>query len=182
MIYFCKNDENLFDRPEILKYLPEKRQEKANKLKMSADKNNAVIAWLLLVYALKNPRLPDFSYYENGKPYFKEFPDIHFNISHCKQGVVCGVSNKEIGVDIQDIRPFNLSLAKRVCNSYELEFLNNAKNKEYEFIKLWTKKEAILKQSGTGIYGGIKNAIPDLDRGIEVKTYCYNDYIISVCE
>ena len=179
MVYFCKNNENLFDISEILKYLPEERRKKVDKLRINTDKNNAIIAWLLLMCGTKQLWLPDLSYDENGKPYFKEFPDTHFNISHCKYGVVCGISDKPIGVDIQDIRPFNLRVAKRVCNTSELEFLINTENKEYEFIKLWTKKEAALKKSGIGISGNIKNAITS---EISIKTYCYDNYIISVCE
>ena len=180
MIYFCEN-KTLFEG--ALKYLPEKRREKADRLSLTIDKNNSVIAWLLLSYALKQPYLPDFSYYENGKPYFGEFPDVYFNLSHCKTGVVCGVSHKPIGVDIQDVRPFSLSAAKRVCNESELEFLmsiENENDKEYEFTKLWTKKESIVKQSGIGISQNMKNAIPDCK--LSLKTYCYDKFVISACE
>ena len=177
MIYFCKNELINLD---MIKYLPEKRREKVDRLKQEIDKKNAIAAWLLLLYALKKTDLPDFSYDKNKKPYFKELPDFYFNISHCKIGAVCAVSESPVGVDIQDIRPFNLSAAKRVCNDSELKLLGNSQNIDYEFIKLWTKKESILKQSGKGIGGGIKSAIPDCK--FSVKTYCYENYIISICE
>ena len=179
MVYFCETADILEQKPELIKYLPIERRQKLERLRGKNDKNNSLIAWLLLMYALKKPYLPDFSYYERGKPYFKELPDIHFSISHCKTGVVVVISDKPIGVDIQDIRPFNRRTAERVCNEAELEFLLNSEDKACEFTKLWAIKESILKQSGAGIFGSIKNAISNCK--LPIKTYCYEKHIISVC-
>lgn len=37
---------------------------------------------------------------QGGKPYLLEAPYISFNISHTRGMVVCGISEKEIGVDV----------------------------------------------------------------------------------
>ena len=44
----------------------------------------------------------DIFYNENRKPYVKNNP-IYFNISHSGEYIVCVVSDKEIGVDIQEV-------------------------------------------------------------------------------
>ena len=182
MIYFCQNYDILSKKPELLRYLPPERLKKLGKLKVVSDKNNSLIAWLLLSCALKQPYLPDFSYHENGKPYFKELPTVDFSISHCKTGVVCAVSDSPIGIDIQDIRSVDFKVMERVCSKTELEFLLASDNRDYEFIKLWTLKESILKQSGIGISGNIKDAIENCNlQTLPTKTYCYEKFIISVC-
>ena len=48
---------------------------------------------------------------KNGKPYIESCP-IHFNISHCENTLVYAFSDKEIGIDIEKIRPISLSVAK----------------------------------------------------------------------
>ena len=49
----------------------------------------------LLAEALKREYriqvLPRIERTENGKPYFADYPEIHFNYSHCKNAVVCAV-------------------------------------------------------------------------------------------
>ena len=41
---------------------------------------------------------------ENGKPYIKNYPDYHFNISHSNGAVAIAFSDYPVGVDIEKIR------------------------------------------------------------------------------
>jgi 4'-phosphopantetheinyl transferase len=98
--------------------------------------------------------LPRFTYGENGKPYLTGKREIFFNISHCKTGVVCAISDKEVGVDMQDIQPFDRELAKRVCTAGERMQLEQSDTPDRLFCKWWTIKEAYIKRYGGSIADG----------------------------
>lgn len=36
-----------------------------------------------------------------GKPYFPEYPEICFNYSHADAGILCGIAETPLGVDIE---------------------------------------------------------------------------------
>ena len=57
---------------------------------------------------------------EFGKPYISG-DNIHYNISHSGDYVVCAVSNHEIGVDIQKVTGDHMKLAKRFFHPMEWE-------------------------------------------------------------
>ena len=43
---------------------------------------------------------------EHGKPYLKDFPHINYNISHTDGLVACGIGDRQLGIDVEKIRPF----------------------------------------------------------------------------
>lgn len=134
--------------------LPPERRQKALRYRFDIDRKMSVISYLLLLYTLKenygitNPRI---AYGRYGKPYLADYSDIYFNISHCPKGCVCAVSDKEIGVDIQDIRPFSWDIARRVFCENELKILEFTDDKAKLFTRIWTMKESYLKMTGEGI-------------------------------
>lgn len=99
---------------------------------------------------------------EAGKPYVKDLP-VEFNISHSGDVVVCAVDDKPVGIDIEKIRPIDLTVAKRICTDEELVYLFNHTPTEHDFVyttnheiltrffELWTAKEAYGKCIGVGI-------------------------------
>lgn len=114
----------------------------------------------------------------NGKPEYKkgkDIPEIYFNLSHSGEFVVCAVSHKPIGVDIEGNRKVSLKTAKRfftaaeykwVCgneNSNKDEQLEATLSQQKRFFRIWTMKEAYSKFTGIGIANGISQAefIPD---------------------
>lgn len=92
----------------------------------------------------------------NGKPYLKN-SSINFNISHCNNIVVVIISNKNVGIDIEDIKEFKKSIIRKVLTNNELIDLLSANNKNEYFFKLWTLKESFLKAIGTGLSYGMQN-------------------------
>ncbi len=124
---------------------------------------------------------------ERGKPY-TENCNIHFNISHSGDMVVCAVSDNPIGVDIEKIKPVDLKIAKKVFNNDELLYLFGTtppytfeKTDDIEilrrFFTLWTTKEAYVKFTGTGISENLKELSIKKDC---VVTEIRGDYVISV--
>lgn len=194
MIYICNSVDNaVIDESKWI--LPYERTEKAERYKMERDKKLCKIAYCLFAYGLydkygfdKNSAL-NWNKKKYGKPYLEQFPDIHFNISHCKYCAVCGFSEYEIGIDMQEY-PDNISdrLLKKVCSNDEILNIENSYSREKLFIKYWSLKESYLKCIGTGIRGKIS----DIDfHGInsdnferynkKFSVFQYDNYCMSIC-
>lgn len=90
----------------------------------------------------------------NDKPYFKDYPDIRFSISHSGDLVVLAMSDKEVGIDIEKIkdRPYE-QVAARTFSEGERREVTDLKS----FLAVWTKKEAYLKFTSEGL-GGMQAA------------------------
>lgn len=95
-----------------------------------------------------------------GKPYFLEYDYIRFNISHTERyiTVVVNDENMEIGIDIEEISDsYNKKIVERIFTEKERLAMENSRNKDTAFYKIWTLKEAYLKAKGSGITGEIRN-------------------------
>lgn len=90
---------------------------------------------------------------EGGKPYFPDFPQVHFNISHSQDVAVCAVGESPIGVDVEKIRPVRQSLARRMLTEGERRRLETLREdaRNMEMLCLWTLKESLAKALGTGL-------------------------------
>ena len=100
---------------------------------------------------------------EHGKPYLPDHPEIHFNSSHCKGLVVCGISDKEIGVDGEHVRSFDPRVMKRIFSAEERELVTLSEFPEMDFFRIWTLKEALGKYLGKGIFFGAERYSFSLD-------------------
>lgn len=104
-------------------------------------------------------------YYKgNGKPYLQDYP-LYFNLSHSGNYVVCAISTREVGVDIQEYKKADVErLARRFFSKEEQSFLKacaHEKEQNELFYHLWTRKEAYGKLTGEGIAAAIdKNVLP----------------------
>ena len=88
---------------------------------------------------------------EYGKPYIKEYPNIHFNISHCNNLIACSIDNYVNGIDVENIREYDDYVANRICSLEELKNLLNTDNREKLFFCIWTLKESLGKALGVGL-------------------------------
>lgn len=162
----------LFERPdlvsaeqleaEMLPLLPDWRRKQAMQFKHTLGQVLCAKAFLLLQEGLRKDYgyegLITFDYVANGKPVLRERPDIHFSLSHCKEGVLCVIDDLPIGCDIESVeRNVSQSLISYCCNEKEQAEIANVIHPEEAFIKLWTQKEAIIKLSGEGITSDLKN-------------------------
>lgn len=136
--------------------LPQWRREKALAYHFLIDQVLCAKAYLLLKQGLKtrygiedNPR---FGYVMHEKPVLTDYPHIHFNLSHCRQGVMCVIDDSPIGCDIEEIvTKLDIDLCHFCFNDNEVNTILSAADPCVEFTKLWTKKEAALKLTGEGI-------------------------------
>ena len=171
----------LFDELEkfnyeiIIELLPPERLEKLLKYKSAESRNLSAAAYMLLRFAVKDfaglDEVPEFSFNEHGKPYFKGVDDLFFNLSHCKYGVVCGVSGQEIGVDIQDVRKVSDGIIKKVMLPEEQQIISASADPERTFAKIWSMKESCVKLSGEGLSFGLKNV--DTTKIKNIRTWIY---------
>lgn len=97
---------------------------------------------------------PGYVYGKNGKPYLADH-SFQFNLSHSGPYVFCGVSEQEIGVDIQKMQKLkDLSLAKRFFSTEEFRALEECGDEDARrlmFFRLWVRKEAYGKLTGRGL-------------------------------
>ena len=180
----------LFDRLEQytdeayeahLVLLPHWRRKKALQCKKLDDRKRCVLAFVLLQRALREEygitEVPEFVYNEFGKPSFPNLP-IHFSLSHCKDAVVCAVSDHNIGIDVESIVPYNPDVARRVCTVSELEALRFSSQIDLDFTVLWSKKEAVAKFEGMGLSMELNKM--EMSR-YRIESACYEKVVLSVC-
>lgn len=130
-----------------------------------------------------------------GKPYFQDFPDFHYNISHSGRYVVCGVicggkDPQPIGIDIQEI-PTNpekvLKIADHFFSDEEKESLHalvrggDSSSALLLFCRYWTARESYMKLTGRGLAEPFNSFRPDLDHGRIRTTKSANGIYLTEC-
>lgn len=107
-----------------------------------------------------------------GKPYFPEYQEICFNYSHADAGILCGIAETPLGVDIERLIHPTERLIRAVCHENEKKMLLAIEDPAVQiryFSKIWTAKESYLKCIGTGIRQKLSNL--DLSEVLDGKTY-----------
>lgn len=133
-------------------------------------------------------KIEDFviTYNKNGKPLLNF---CFFNISHSGDYVICVLSDKEIGVDIQTLSPLKKRESYMLFCNAECRFVNGSCNIEQAFYTIWTMKEAYIKAVG-GVLSDCGKTCFVTESG-ELKTelngYCFKtqiakDYVCTICE
>ena len=90
---------------------------------------------------------------EKGKPFIVGVENVFFNISHSGDYVVCAVSDREIGIDIEKRAKARMEVAGRFFHGEEvaqLKMLEEYKQDQL-FFNYWSVKESFLKYIGTGL-------------------------------
>jgi 4'-phosphopantetheinyl transferase len=175
-----------FDLEAALQELSPQRREQALKFKFEQGQRLSVLAYLLLKKGLREEygitENPVFEYGEHGKPSIVGHPEIHFNLSHCKEAAVCVISNHPVGIDVESIREYRESLVRYTMNDDEVRLIESSEHPDVAFIRLWTMKEAVLKLIGTGISNDIKNVLVDTPYHLTTVEASSGRYIYTVSE
>jgi len=172
-----------FDLEAALREISEQRREQALKFKFEQGQRLCVLAYQLLKQGLREvygiTENPVFEYNEHDKPSIVGHPEIHFNLSHCKEAAACVVSDQPVGIDVESIREYKEPLAHYAMNDEEVRQIEASDNPAAAFIRLWTMKEATLKLIGTGISDDLKTAIDH--EQFQYTTVERATYIYTVC-
>jgi 4'-phosphopantetheinyl transferase len=91
----------------------------------------------------------------NGKPRLAA-GDLQFNVAHSSDLALIAITcDGEIGVDLEELRPVgeSLEIAESNFHPNELAAIRRAceADVDREFLRCWTRKEAIVKALGVGI-------------------------------
>jgi 4'-phosphopantetheinyl transferase len=137
------------------------KAERINRLKHERDRNLAIAAHRLLCWGLKNeyditPAEDGWREGYKGKPYLKDVSGIYFSISHSGSMAMCVIDEKEVGADIQIVKPLGDKVAELVLSDQEKRAYYDSGNHKDLFYKIWVLKEAYLKYKGSGI-GNLQN-------------------------
>ena len=143
-----------------LAQLPLWRREKVDRLRFPEGKRLSLGAGLLLNMALAQHHVDALSATVEtsplGKPFLPDYPDIHFNLSHSENRVLCVISDLRCGCDVERLGRGSFRLARRFYAEEEQERLTAADEQtapaEWQalFARIWTRKESYLKADGRG--------------------------------
>jgi 4'-phosphopantetheinyl transferase len=118
---------------------------------------------------------------ECGKPYLKDRPEVHFNLSHSGRYVVLAWGDTPVGVDVQQHNAADpRSLGKRFFTDDELRYAQGDTGRFYE---IWTKKESFLKYTGKGLSMGLRS-FSVLAPAPGIRYFCRTlgtDHSLSLC-
>lgn len=195
MIYLFDELEAITEAEYAAAYelLFDERKRKTARYWFKTDRILSTFSYILLLYAIKNEgRLsdmqPEFSYNRYGKPYFlpETLRDVCFNFSHCARGIVCCISDREVGVDIEAYVHDTDNIKDLVLHQNERHLFDSCKTPEALFTQVWTIKEAYTKMYGCGL----TTEITELDFSDfmyrrkygdnYLLTQQFDDYVVSV--
>ena len=114
----------------MLPLLPPERQERLLRIKQSEKRREPLCAYLILRHALWDQyrwrELPPIRLTSLGKPYFPDFPEVHFNLSHTTGAVLVALSGEPVGVErlclgLEVDRATMDAVAQRLMDRYSYE-------------------------------------------------------------
>lgn len=112
----------------------------------------------------------DFHIGEHGKPVLRNYPNIHFNLSHCPRAIAVIVDDKPVGIDVERFIEPKPSLLRYTMNETEVQEVELSKHPEQTFAALWTRKEALFKYLGTGIRDNLRDILDTPPTDVYLKT------------
>lgn len=161
------------------------RQEQVKKIKNHAALQRTVLGeWMAKTAISQRCDIPieqvSLQRTQQGKPYVEGL-GVHFNISHSGETVVCAVDSVPIGIDVEQIRPRRLSLARRICTPADAAYLAEGGTEQEKLLRLyriWTAKEAYFKWKGTGITDLRSISFEDILP--HCQQFLQDDYMIAI--
>lgn len=170
---------------EVQRMLPlvnDQRRNEALRYKHLFGQYCCLKSWLILEELLKSLEVNDleFIFNEHGKPFLKHYPKIHFNISHCKNGIAVAIDYAPIGIDIESFRKDNIALVRKTMNPSEAEWIRYSSDPVETFTQFWTMKEAVVKLRGTGIIDDLHHVLDGEGYLLETHVNREKQYAYSI--
>lgn len=133
--------------------LPPGRAERLSRTRPEA-RREPLCAYALLAQALRERfgwrAIPEIALAERGKPFFPDYPDLHFNLSHTRGAVLAGLAGLPVGVDVERIRPVRPRTGEML----------GLPETEADFFRGWVRREARAKRTGTAVGGALRREPP----------------------
>lgn len=156
------SERDLFIQPSRLDKIQMLKTEKAKEASLGVE--------AALRIALQKAGFPEdlcYHYTTSGQPVF-DLPQLFVSLSHSGSFAVCALSDKPVGIDVEQRRAIDERLLKKI---------QHPKDEADDFFRLWTAKEAFFKQQGTGITRSMKTlrvdktSVEDHENGIRLFLY-----------
>lgn len=145
---------------QMMSLLPYPLKHKILQYSDQHDRQLRVIGKLLLIrmihqFGLQSIySLNDLQYSDFNRPYFEG--DFDFNISHSGEIAVCAaISKGKIGIDIEEVRQVIPDMLMMELTAEEQKIISGDSDPVSAFYRLWTRKEALLKAIGQGVFGSL---------------------------
>ena len=167
------------DVAEYAALLPAERQEKIARYRFENDKLLSLAAGLLIRSVVGDRPI---SLNEHGKPYVEGF-NRFFSVSHSGMCAAIAVDEREVGLDVEQLAGEDrLKIAGRFYHPEERECVNKAEDLCQAFTRVWTRKEAYLKQIGTGIAADL-TAFSTVSGELSerIASFDLDGYVLSIC-
>lgn len=181
-ITIAEIEEDIPFQENLLFFVSEHRRNRIIRYKNELDKKRSLLAELLIQKAvikkagLKNAAIGRNKY---GKPYIKDIENFYFNISHSGNYVVIGVSEKEIGIDIERKDRVDYRIAERFFSKKEVRDIFSCSSEQDridKFYQIWTLKESYVKALGKGLYIPLSSFEFDISDEIKVNDSKQRDF------
>lgn len=137
------------------------RRLRADRYLQFADKVRCIAAGALLRYAVckrLGPMEFETETDEYGKPYIKDAPGFHFNLSHSGKWVVIACGTRAVGIDVERINASASieGISGRFFTPDEQAFVfHSSQDQAKRFFEVWTAKESYIKYQGKGLSMGL---------------------------
>lgn len=133
------------------------RRDRAAQFRFSQDQVRCLGAGLLLDLALAQDfgvsSRAAFATGRHGKPFLRDHPQFHFNLSHAGDLVVCATSRRPVGVDVETVDGRAVHLARSHFTADEVDFVfgRGPEAEAVRFTTVWALKESYLKYRSCGL-------------------------------
>ena len=180
---------NIIERPDIVFFAPfqnsflnllgKVEQQSIEPAQKEKNKIEKILGWIIcrMEVALRynvHPAEVRIDFHEKGKPFFPDFPDFNFSITHGGNIIaVAFCEHHEIGIDVEaNDRQANLMIAERYFTPTEAKLLQKTPSQQrlHAFLRFWTIKEAYLKMTGNGLSKSL-NSFEIQCHGNKIKIY-----------
>lgn len=205
-IFNIKNKEVNGDTYErLLNFVSDEKRARIGRFRIYEDKLRSLFGEAVAKNELSKKLkcdIKDIEFEKNkyGKLKVKGNNDIYFNISHSGDYAIVGISDSEIGIDIEIYKGAKhevVDLAKRYYTEDEYNWILSFDEAERikAFYKIWTLKESYVKFVGKGLSISLSSFTFAFDgsnislkkdnevfNDVQFKTYDIEDsYMMSIC-
>lgn len=181
---------------DSLELISPERKSNALRYTYEKDRKLSLASSLLISRGLEEYGLRErdmvYAYGKYGKPYFRDYPSIHFNISHSVSLAAVVFSDVEVGCDVEIITPYNEDVASLCFTPSERESILSCPDRNLAFTRLWCIKESYLKAIGLGLEASMdsfsveikddKVIVLDERKKWKISTLVVDNYFIAVSE
>lgn len=164
-----------------------------NKIKNAANKDyiaQQITSELLLLYALRHENIKvaiplDIGTNEYGKPYINKLKTF-YNTSHTNGAYALSLSAHPTGIDIEAQKRDVSRIKARFLSANEENAYKDAQAPKAYALRVWTRKEALLKYVGLGLVNDLfnvdttTNPVTFLNEHVYLENFTYNDFVLAL--